>query len=322
VPVYNAENDILRCLDSIFHQHFSHKFEVIAVDDGSTDNSLLVLKNYQSKEPKLKIIAHGINKKLSVARTTGMKAAAGDYIMHVDQDDWLMPDALENLFQKCLETNADVLVFNYVTEDKTSKRISVNNIKKEMITTVKVKVQHLFLGACWSKIVKRALTENMIYGEVGINYTEDLLYATEILLKANKICLLTEQYYVYFTNNSDSITGSVKPAIYLQTQISSLNQIQLITEKYNASQPFTNNLLNYFEKWIYIELAKIHFWHKELITESNQLIRQLFVFPVMTKKRILRLEASMNNKYLNLIEVAWRLQLKKAISILIKSYRK
>lgn len=90
VPVYSVEEYLARCLDSIFSQHFSGLFEVIAVDDATTDRSLHILKSYQRTEPRLVVLTHEENKKLSIARTTGMNAARGDSIMHVDADDRLL----------------------------------------------------------------------------------------------------------------------------------------------------------------------------------------------------------------------------------------
>jgi len=159
VPVYNVEKYLVRCLDSIVKQQFSGTYEVIAVEDASSDNSLQILKKYQNNEDRLIIIEQGVNKKLSVARATGMDAATGDYIMHVDSDDWLLPGALEGLFKRCTETNADVIVFNYAREDSEGKRTLVDCIKKEMITTNKIQVQPHFFGTVVNKIVKRSLAE-------------------------------------------------------------------------------------------------------------------------------------------------------------------
>ena len=144
IPVYNVEKYLIRCLDSVFNQQFSGTYEVIAVDDGSTDSCLHVLKGYREKETRLKVIEHGENKKLSVARASGMKAAKGDYIMHVDSDDWLLPNALENLFRKCMELDVDVVVFNHVRENSKGERTNVKSIKKETFTTDKLKVQSYF----------------------------------------------------------------------------------------------------------------------------------------------------------------------------------
>ena len=114
VPVFNVRNYLLRCLDSIFSQQFDGVFEVIAVDDASTDGSLDILKRYQSSEPRLRLLEHELNKKLSSARSTGMKHAIGAYIMHVDSDDCLIPGALRRLHNYCLKYSPDIIVFNYI----------------------------------------------------------------------------------------------------------------------------------------------------------------------------------------------------------------
>jgi glycosyltransferase involved in cell wall biosynthesis len=322
VPVYNVEKYLVRCLDSIFNQQFSGIFEVIAVEDASTDNGLQILKSYNEKESRLKIIEHGINKKLSIARATGMKVASGDYIMHVDSDDWLLPGALENLFKICIETNADVLVFNFRVENNEGKIIPfTNRIKKSFFTTNKIQVQNHFYGAVWNKIVKRTLTENLISGQVGVNNTEDLLYSSEILLKAEKIYLTPECFYVYF-ENSASLTRIVKAEDYLHYQILILDQLQKIVSKYKANLKLTKNLLNYFEKWIYLEFAKIHFWKNEDLSKSAKLVNELFQIPLMTPYRILRLKLSIKKKYFNLFEVTIRFGLKLSLGIILKSFRK
>ena len=157
VPVYNVEKYLTRCLDSIFNQQFSGTFEVIAVDDCSTDNSLKLLYDYQCNEKRLTVIAHNRNKKLSIARSTGMKVAKGMYIMHVDSDDWILPNTFEKLFEKCNETNADVLVFNYRRENDQGQRYSNNEIKNNYVTNDKLKAQKYFFGATVNKIVKKEL---------------------------------------------------------------------------------------------------------------------------------------------------------------------
>lgn len=323
IPVYNVENYLVRCLDSIFVQHFSGLLEVIAVEDASTDNSLAILREYQKTENRLKIIEHGVNKKLSIARATGMKCSTGDYIMHVDSDDWLLDNSLENLYQKCLETDADVLVFNHVREDNEGKKSYAKKIKKELLTTLKEQVHQHFLGAPWNKIVKAHLVTNMISGRVGINNGEDLIYATEILLRAKKICLLPENYYVYFVN-TQSLTWAVSTEQFLKNLIVVLKQLQTLTLKYHPNPGFQSFLLNYFEKWIYLESAKIHFSSDTSMAKKNRsLIGEFFLIPVMDEKRVAKLKISLNNKGINLFEVSKRFGIKVALSIVaggIKRY--
>ena len=320
VPVYNVEKYLIRCLDSIFNQLFSGNFEVIAVEDASTDNSLQVLKSYQEKETRLKIIEHGVNKKLSVARATGMKAAKGNYIMHVDSDDWLLPGALESLFVKCLHSDADILVFNYCSQTSEGKTTPQYLIKKEIITQDKVLVQTHFLGACWNKIVKRSIIENLISGEVGVNTTEDLLYATEILLKADKIHLLPEAYYTYFVN-TESLSLAITPNLLLERQVVILQQIKVITVTHNATSQFINNILSYLEKDIFLAIAQAAFLVKGERIKNTNLLNGFQLFKEMTNNRLNKLSMAMSNKYYSLFQVFLRFGIKPVLGIVLRATR-
>jgi glycosyltransferase involved in cell wall biosynthesis len=321
IPVYNVEKYLIRCLDSIFIQQFSGTFEVIAIDDCSTDNSLKLLYDYQSNEKRLTIIKHLTNKKQSIARSTGMKAANGKYIMHVDSDDWILPNTFENLYKKCIETEADVLVFNFVRENSTGKRYLDNQMDEDYVTHDKLKVQKYFYGASVNKIVKKKLTEDLISGELGVNTTEDLLYSTEILLKSKKICVVSESYYVYFVN-TDSITHLVGSINYIENQIIIISQIQKLLEKYKANHEISNNVLDYFEKWIFVELAKIHFLDLEKLDDCGIFIKNIFQNPIFSRARRKRLEKSLKSKYYCLYEVTKLFGIKLIIVIIVNSFKK
>ena len=113
VPVYNVAKYLPRCLETILNQNFS-SFEVICVDDGSTDGSSKILKDYAKRYPQLKII-HQSNQGLSVARNTAMKEAIGKYIMFVDADDFLYSrNALDYLYSYAEFHNSDVVIFDFV----------------------------------------------------------------------------------------------------------------------------------------------------------------------------------------------------------------
>lgn len=319
VPVYNVEKYLIRCLKSIFNQQFSGNFEVIAVDDCSNDNSLELLYNYQKSESRLKIIKHSKNYKQSIARATGMKAAKGAYIMHVDSDDWLVQNTLEKLFYKLRETNADVIVFNYSREDSKGNNSLVKKIKKEQITFNKIEVQEHFFGASVNKIVKRELTLNMISGEIGVNTTEDLLYATEILLRAEKICLVPDSYYIYF-ENTNSITNTINPEDYLRNQVLILNQIQKIFFRYNSNLKLTNNILNYIEKWIYLELAKSHFWNIDKRYANEIVLKEFEKIAIIDKFRYCKFKMSLKNRFVCLLFVTKNFGVKTSVWIIKRSF--
>lgn len=111
VPVYNmaGENKLNFCMDSLVNQTVKD-FEIIAVDDASTDNSLEVLRGYEAKYPDLvKVITYPDNRHQGGARNEGMKAAKGEWISFIDSDDWIVPDYFERLIKKAEETGADVV---------------------------------------------------------------------------------------------------------------------------------------------------------------------------------------------------------------------
>jgi glycosyltransferase EpsH len=159
VPVYNVEDFLKRCLNSIFEQQFPFHFEVIAIDDCSTDNSLKILKEYQKTESRLIVIEHKVNKKLSCARNSGIVSSTGEYIMHVDSDDWLLPGALKELYHIITHNKVDIVVFNYVRENELGFRTNIDIIKNNKIVTDKKEIINLFVGACWNKIVKKELLD-------------------------------------------------------------------------------------------------------------------------------------------------------------------
>lgn len=319
VPVYNVEKFLERCLDSIFKQQFSGVFEVIAVEDCSTDNSLYVLKEYQKREERLLIIEHKDNSKLSCARATGILAAKGNYIMHVDSDDWLLPNALEQLYQIISTKNVDIVVFNYLRENDLGKQTFINAIQKNKIINNKKEVLEFFQGACWNKIVKRELLDNIIYGNIGINSEEDLIYSIEILLKSKSIYLFDKLHYVYF-DNSSSITTTISPINYLQHQHIVFSQLELIFLKYKPEQYIFDFYLDYFEKWIYLSIAKMHFWNKESFEVTYKLLDNFKKSTIMSKSRIRKLELAIDNKKKCLIEVKKRFGFKMAISIYLRSF--
>jgi glycosyltransferase involved in cell wall biosynthesis len=317
IPVFNVEKYLLRCLDSIFNQQFSGTFEVIAVDDASSDNSLEVLKKYQETEVRLKIIEHEVNKKQSIARANGMKVSLGDYIMHVDADDWLLPDALENLYAKCIETDADVVVYNYIRENDEGEITLVKKIKKQLITADKVKTLHHFFRFSWNKIVKRVLVEDMITGQVSVGNAEDLLYGIEILLRAKKICLIPEFYYVYFLNK-ESVTWKVNLETLFNNQKIIYTELQKILDANTHMPDFERRLFAQRENVICHLLLKNHFSEKDVRVSTDDFVNQLYLFYSPTDKRMARLVKSAGNKYFCLMQYLLNIGLMNSLSIILR----
>ena len=109
VPVYNVEDFVARCLNSLLEQNMSYEdYEIIIVNDGSTDSSLEIIQPYLEKYPNCKLIDKP-NGGLSSARNAGLNVALGEYIWFVDSDDFIMPNLLDDLYKECSSNDLDVL---------------------------------------------------------------------------------------------------------------------------------------------------------------------------------------------------------------------
>lgn len=315
IPVFNVEQFVERCLDSIFLQNFSHSFEVIAVDDASTDNSLQILRDYQHKETRLIVIAHDINKNLSIARSTGMKIAKGSYIMHVDSDDWILPGSLAQIHERLSEHTVDVLVFNYQRQDSLGNTTVLKNIDAKVLTTDKKAIVKHFLGACWNKIIKKELADDLVYGNAAINSQEDLVYSFEVLMKARVILLTPDILYVYFDNLA-SITRVIQPTAYLNLQVNILTEIKKIFQKYFTEHNLQVQVYGYMMKFVYSMLARLHFIKKGIVPDLlDSLMLEIDDKALLDPEHISTLRSAIHNKWFCLWQVKKYSGIKVAASI-------
>jgi glycosyltransferase involved in cell wall biosynthesis len=123
VPVYNAEKYLHRCIDSILGQTALKNpavsnFELVLVDDCSTDSSLAICEQYAQKDKRVKVIHKNKNGGTADARHTGLEASAGEYVLHLDSDDWIEPDLIEETYKMALDNDSDMVIFDYFSEDR------------------------------------------------------------------------------------------------------------------------------------------------------------------------------------------------------------
>ena len=111
IPVYNTSKYLNQCLESIQNQTFTD-FEAICINDGSTDSSLEILKEFASKDDRF-IIINKKNEGQGIARNLGIQQANGEYIIFIDSDDWLETEGLEKAYKKIKEDSADILIFDF-----------------------------------------------------------------------------------------------------------------------------------------------------------------------------------------------------------------
>ena len=201
VPVYNAEEYLDRCLHSVLDQDFT-SYEVILVDDGSTDASSLICDRYSSTDPRF-VTLHQPNRGVSAARNAGINMAQGEYVMFLDSDDVLLPYALETMMEAV--NGEDVVVAGYGT--------FIHNVpSKEVAPTAKISYSgesypRFFhdnilkncelLDSPWAKLFRTKSIRRIRFNE-ELSYAEDKLFVFEVLSKCNSILTIPNAVYGYY----------------------------------------------------------------------------------------------------------------------------
>ena len=215
VPIYNVSQYVNDTLDSLINQTYKN-IEIIAVDDGSTDDSGAICDKLSQTDDRIKVI-HKPNGGLSDARNAGIDVVTGDYIMFLDGDDRLVIDAIEQLVSVCCEENdVDLIQFTYSEVDANGQPLYpyTYSQKRELLTDEKEKFDRLYaLGgpaasAC-TKLYKRELFDNLRFCK-GIIH-EDEYIVTDILSRTNKVVYFDAALYLYYFRNGSIITSPFSP---------------------------------------------------------------------------------------------------------------
>lgn len=198
IPVYNGEKYIRETLDSLLKQTFSN-FEIIIINDGSTDNTYNICESYQKKTKNI-FIYEQENKGVSSARNYGLKKAIGKYIYFMDADDTLQENAFETMIKYI--KNYDLLTFGYIEDypdDKKAKGYLENKIlNQEEAIEIALKTDNSFQGYLWNKLfVHSIIDENTIQFDENITICEDLLFLIKYLFNCKTICTRKEKLYYY-----------------------------------------------------------------------------------------------------------------------------
>ena len=213
MPVYNAEQYLQRAINSILAQTFQD-WELICINDGSTDGSQAILDEYASKDVRVKIKAK-LNEGVAIARQLGVDSATAEYSIHFDSDDWAEPTMLEEMYQKAKAEDADVLISDfYINSGKEETISSQKPLSLDAESMLKGICGNL-MGSCWNKLIKTELfVKYHLSFTRGINYCEDrLLFIKLYLNSGKKTAYLPKAYYHYWVNNS-SITHNVSSNIF------------------------------------------------------------------------------------------------------------
>lgn len=234
IPIYNKEDYLERAIDSIINQNYKN-LEIILVDDGSTDNSLKIIREYSNMDSRIKVITQK-NSGVSKARNKGLEIAKGEYVNFIDTDDWLDLSAYKRMIEKIEETDADACMYNYNIE-KNGITIPVRlPIQKDMLDGRNEIYSHLLLkmiasdnlqvlpifGSSWRYLFRRKSIS--YFFDEDLPLMEDLVFVLENLSRAKRIVIDHTCYYHYFSNKN-SVTNNYIDGYY-QIELKVLNKIE------------------------------------------------------------------------------------------------
>lgn len=214
VPIYNAEDELKKSIDSIINQTIQD-LEIILVDDGSRDNSLLICREYEKKDKRIKVI-HQENRGVSVARNKGIDIARGEYIGFVDADDWIESNMYERLLNEAKTTGSDIVMCDATTvysngkkQEDTITQLLGSQILEKSDFTPSLLLE--MAGSAWRCIYKNyryndKLTKSEgLHFPLGVKFSEDRIFNIYAFGYARKISYIKESYYNRYKNEKSVV---------------------------------------------------------------------------------------------------------------------
>lgn len=252
VPIYGVEKYIGKCADSLFKQTYEN-IEYVFVNDQTKDNSIEILNRAIEKYPHRKeqafVIDHSVNSGLSASRETAIQYSTGDYIMHVDSDDYLEPNTVFECVEIALRENSDIVVFGMVHEFKQKSHVflpSKYSGKDEYLKAVIRK--DIQTGVCGKMYKRNLYIDNDIHCLKGVNFGEDYAVYPRLVYCANLITFIDKPFYHYLRYNESSYTFKFN-----------LKNVENLKSALNCNLDFFKDKSLYTEDLVIVK-QRIHAW--------------------------------------------------------------
>lgn len=220
IPVYNVEPFVVECLDSILYQEFAHQYEVLLVNDASSDKSGIICRDFAGRFPKIfRYFEHEENQGVSAARNLGLGIARGRYIMFVDPDDTLPVDALRAMHDTAESYSVDIVKGNHLIFDGLSTYEAKFNVKEQAVMRddgpLLTLLRHEKMrGHPWGKLFRRHVALSARF-EPGIRIAEDLLYCAEVFAAADSLLLSKDTVYIHRVHQKSVMAKKYETNSYL-----------------------------------------------------------------------------------------------------------
>lgn len=319
IPVYNVEPFISKCIQSIMSQTYTGEMECIIVDDCGSDNSIAIAKkliNGYNGSIEFKIVHHEHNRGLAAARNTAVAAAKGGFIIHVDSDDWIEPNMVEELVKKQMETNADIVSCNaiahYTDREEQLTEPDYSSKDEMMRSILLLTLDHVI----WRRLIRASLyRDNHISAVEGVNIGEDHYTLPRLLFFSNTFVKCDKELYHYNCMNINSYVQSSQNSFNYKRYQNDRDSISILIEFFKTNDDrFLDQLNTTKAQFIYsqffsvLKLRKRGIYH-QLCVDWSAIDNK---YKNMSQCRIRLLTSSY---YFNVIRVYARIFLKKTIGI-------
>lgn len=267
VPVYNSEKYLKKCLDSLLNQKTSYQYEIIAVNDGSTDRSLEILEQYKTQNKKIHLITQS-NQGISAARNIGVENANGRYIGFVDNDDFVTENYCEVLLKKAYEKNADIVKCGHFRYDVANDRVATEITSPQ--TSISGEIGDAIVeykGFIWSGIYKKSLFEDIRF-PLGYWY-EDMIGRILLMRKSQQFEFITDSLYYYCLHQCNA-----SKTVWKQNSLKALDQLFLAKNLADYGEQIGLGRENGLYKILLLELGPV-LWLR-CGTLGKKLLRETF----------------------------------------------
>ena len=243
VPVYNVEKYLSECIESILRQTYAN-YELLLINDGSTDNSLEICRYFEKKDKRVKDISKE-NGGLSDARNVGLDYASCEYVIFIDSDDYIADELFEVLYNEIKRVDGDVSICGYIRIDDEKKVITCdypkynsiynnNNGMLELLKQGEIKTQ------AWAKLYRKRLFDNLRF-DVG-KYHEDVFIMHKIFGRVNRSITINRALY-YYRYNPTSITNCTFKNKHQDLIYAELNRLNFVKDNYPEFEKIQLNAL-------------------------------------------------------------------------------
>lgn len=253
LPVYNVEDYIEECLDSILKQTYSN-IEVILIDDGAKDKSGEICDRYAQKDDRVKVL-HKKNAGVSAARNSGIEMATGDYITFVDPDDWIDSDTIEKMLEAIKKENADISFCRFkidiIPEDKRQFYQPADALSSNGKDAVGIMIRRLAYGTMvWNKMFKREMIINAsdnsyVKFDETLKCGEDQVWLIKVIQKANKVSYLADELYYWRVRENSAFRDEKITDTKINDIVAQEMSLDLIEDKESDAYVLIMERMNY-----------------------------------------------------------------------------